>query len=152
MTPALTPALNRQRQVVLGVQGQPILHRKFQVSQGYMVRPCLKQQQQQQKRYYILNKFVFYFICVCAYASKILHIYSGAFVEVRPQLAGITFSLSSVWILGIELRLQCLVASSFTCWDILSSSVCLISSVNYIFFGNRVFLSQAWWHMLSSQY
>jgi hypothetical protein len=38
----LIPALGRQRQVDFWVQGQPGLHRKFQDSQGYTEKPCLR--------------------------------------------------------------------------------------------------------------
>jgi hypothetical protein len=36
------PALERQRQEDLWVQGQPALHRLLQDSQGYTEKPCLK--------------------------------------------------------------------------------------------------------------
>jgi hypothetical protein len=42
----LIPALGRQRQVD---QGQPGLQSKFQDSQGYTEKPCLKKQKQKQK-------------------------------------------------------------------------------------------------------
>ena len=42
----LIPALGRQRQAgTHRVPGQPGLHSKFQTSQGYIVRPCLKTKQ-----------------------------------------------------------------------------------------------------------
>jgi hypothetical protein len=38
----LVPALGRQRQVDFWVRGQPGLQSKFQDSQGYTEKPCLK--------------------------------------------------------------------------------------------------------------
>jgi hypothetical protein len=40
----LTPALGRQRQADFGVRGQSGLQSKFQDSQGYTEKPCLKKQ------------------------------------------------------------------------------------------------------------
>ena len=47
----LTSVLGRQRQTggSLCVQCQPGLHSEFQDRQGYVERPCLKQQQQQKQ-------------------------------------------------------------------------------------------------------
>jgi hypothetical protein len=39
---SLIPALKRQRQMDLWVQGQPGLQSKFQDSQGYTEKPCVK--------------------------------------------------------------------------------------------------------------
>ena len=46
----LIPALGRQRQVNLWVQGQPSLPSEFQDSQGYTEKPCLKQKQKQKTK------------------------------------------------------------------------------------------------------
>jgi hypothetical protein len=47
---SLIPALGRQRQVELSVSGQPGLQIKFQDSQGYTEKPCLKQNKTKQNK------------------------------------------------------------------------------------------------------
>jgi hypothetical protein len=45
----LIPALGRQRQADFWVWGQPSLQSKFQDSQGYTEKPCLKETKKQNK-------------------------------------------------------------------------------------------------------
>jgi hypothetical protein len=44
----LIPALERQRQTDLCVEGQPVLQSEFQDSQGYTEKPCLGKQTNKQ--------------------------------------------------------------------------------------------------------
>jgi hypothetical protein len=46
----LIPALGRQRQVDFGVLGQPGLQSKFQDSQCYTEKPCLKKPKNKNKK------------------------------------------------------------------------------------------------------
>jgi hypothetical protein len=45
----LIPALGRQRQADLSVEGQPGLQSEFQGSQGYTEKPCLKKNKKNKK-------------------------------------------------------------------------------------------------------
>ena len=45
----LIPALRRQKQVNLGVQGQSVLQREFQDSQVYTEKSCLEKQNNNKK-------------------------------------------------------------------------------------------------------
>jgi hypothetical protein len=46
----LIPALWRQRQADIWVQGQPGLQSEFQDSQGYTEKPCLKKPKKEKKK------------------------------------------------------------------------------------------------------
>lgn len=57
---------------------------------------------------------IVYCVCVCACACT----WPGTGVEVRGQLAGVSYLLPP-WLLGIKLTLASLTANTFTCWAIL---------------------------------
>ena len=46
----LIPALTRQRQADLQIQGQTGLQDEFQIRQGYTEKPCLKKEKKKEKK------------------------------------------------------------------------------------------------------
>jgi hypothetical protein len=61
----LIPALRRQRQGDLWVQGQPGLQSEFQDSQGYTEKPCLKKPKKKKNAISSLYKNCLKFILLC---------------------------------------------------------------------------------------